>query len=153
MVDIPLWIVWNQIERAALGRRAGASDTRDGASDTRDGASDSGAGVGPTARPGQRLENGYAQGRGHGQETESLQCLDVAGRALLVRYALDGCQGDDASSFEEHLITCEPCFQDLKSLDRVAGLLRDFVQNDREFVEHLRAGLLIASRDDGPAAD
>ena len=46
-------------------------------------------------------------------------------RALLVPFALTGCTPDEALAFEAHLLECDACFEDLKSLDLAAAVIGD----------------------------
>jgi hypothetical protein len=42
-------------------------------------------------------------------------------------YALSRCSENDALGFEAHLLACETCFQDLKTLDRAGKLIQEFL--------------------------
>ncbi len=54
------------------------------------------------------------------------KCGDPVGEALLVPYALGGCQEREALAFEAHLLGCETCFENLRTLDQARRLLREF---------------------------
>jgi hypothetical protein len=81
--------------------------------------------------------------RPDGRLPDAPSCVDRESRSLLVLYALAGCQEPEALDFEAHLLTCDACFQDLKSLDRVGGLIRESLSaahvRDR-LVQALRGG-------------
>jgi anti-sigma factor RsiW len=58
-------------------------------------------------------------------------CPSPEMRRLLVPYALGSCTDDAEQRFEAHVLTCERCFEDLKSVDRTRLLIQEFVGEDR----------------------
>lgn len=46
-------------------------------------------------------------------------------RELLLPYALTGCNREQGLAFEAHMLSCDACFDDLKSLDLAAALIGD----------------------------
>lgn len=57
-----------------------------------------------------------------GDRPRQAMCSDKH-RALLLPYALTGCGPADGLAFEAHLLGCDACFEDLKSLDLAAALI------------------------------
>ena len=62
-------------------------------------------------------------------------------RSLLLLYALQGCLDDEALDFEAHLLGCETCFQDLKTLDRARSLVQEALTADPAVLQRLRTAL------------
>ena len=62
-------------------------------------------------------------------------------RSLLLLYALQGCLDDEALDFEAHLLGCETCFQDLKTLDRARTLVQEALAADPDVLQRLRTAL------------
>ncbi|MDJ0523176.1 MAG: zf-HC2 domain-containing protein [Planctomycetota bacterium] len=57
-------------------------------------------------------------------------CRDAHARASLVPYACASCDDEEALRFEAHLLTCSACFEDLKLLDRVGHILKEFTDKN-----------------------
>ena len=68
-------------------------------------------------------------------------CSGAAERSLLLLYALSGCLDEEALDFEAHLLECEACFQDLKTLDRAGVLVREALAADPAVLTRLRSAL------------
>ena len=60
---------------------------------------------------------------------------------MLLLYALSGCLEDEALDFEAHLLGCEACFEDLKTLDRARVLVQEAMAGDPAILERLRETL------------
>lgn len=73
----------------------------------------------------------------HGEHT----CNDPQERQLLLLYVLSGCLDDEALDFEAHLLGCEACFEDLKTLDRARVLVQESMAGDPAILERLRETL------------
>ena len=68
-------------------------------------------------------------------------CPDPQERQMLLLYALSGCLEDEALDFEAHLLGCEACFEDLKTLDRARALVQEAMAGDPPVLERLRETL------------
>ena len=63
-------------------------------------------------------------------------CTDLRVRALVVPYALGLLTAEERDSFEVHVLECDVCYENLRSIERTSGLLREFL--DSRPVEHLK---------------
>jgi len=68
-------------------------------------------------------------------------CCDQPERALLLLYALSSCSEEEALDFEAHLLDCDTCFEDLKTLDRARMLVREALAADSPVPERVRSSL------------
>lgn len=71
-----------------------------------------------------RSDQGNARPQGSGHSRRSM--CSKKERELLLPYALTGCRQEEGVAFEAHLLQCEACFEDLKTLDRAAALIGDW---------------------------
>jgi hypothetical protein len=65
---------------------------------------------------GRRTDAGLP-GRGH------RACTDIAARRVLLRYGTRGTSEDEERDFEQHILRCDDCFDDVLAVWRVAALL------------------------------
>jgi hypothetical protein len=75
------------------------------------------------------------------QQRTAPRCRVPAARMLLLPYALSQCREAEALRFEAHLLACETCFSDLKTLDRAGALIREFADEKDPVLERVRAAL------------
>jgi hypothetical protein len=61
------------------------------------------------------------------QRRAKSRCRVPTSRSLLLPYLLSQCSEDQAITLEAHLLACATCFQDLKSLDRAAGVIHELM--------------------------
>lgn len=103
--------------------------------------------LGQTQRPGDPQEGGWP-----GQAPDGgTPCQDLPlRRALLLRYALSRCSEKEAQALEAHLLLCEACFEDLKTLDRAGVLLRELTGPGALTLEQV---LELGTRSDGGPRD
>ena len=73
-----------------------------------------------------------------GRETA---CPDPQERQMLLLYALSGCLDDEALDFEAHLLGCDSCFEDLKTLDRARTLVQEAMAGEPAVLERVRETL------------
>jgi hypothetical protein len=83
--------------------------------------------------------------RSSGAGNAATGCSQQA-RALLLLYALSAVEEHEAIEVEAHLVTCEPCFEDLKHLDRTGTLIQEFLSVASPYRERIRASLGRAQR-------
>ena len=74
-------------------------------------------------------------------ETDPTPCCDRPERSLLLLYALSRCAEEEALDFEAHLLDCDACFEDLKTLDRARTLIREALNADSPVLERIRSSL------------
>lgn len=85
-----------------------------------------------------------AREQGVEEGTSNPSCLVPAMQSRLVPYALGRDEGAYAEEFEAHLLLCEACFADLKSIDRTQELIREFLKTEGPEVKAAR--LVVARR-------
>jgi hypothetical protein len=95
------------------------------------------------------------RGHGSGPRADKGRSLAAEGacrapgiRSLLLPYALSDCREPESVAFEAHLLSCDPCFEDLKCLDRAGSLLLHFLRPASPISERVRTALRKAAPSD-----
>ena len=75
------------------------------------------------------------------QGSTGCSCNEPQERSLLLLYALSACLDDEALDFEAHMLGCETCFEDLKTLDRARLLVQEAMAGDPVVLERIRGAV------------